>query len=61
MIPHRADEPQVHVCANESWRGLVTFGVGTGQPVYNITPDHAEELAAELVAAAAEARAGGAP
>lgn len=57
MIPHRADEPQVHVCANESWRGLVTVAIGT-QASYNITPERAEELAAELVAAAAEARAG---
>lgn len=48
MIPHRPDEPQVHVCANESWAGLVTVAIGT-QASYNITPERAEELAAELV------------
>lgn len=48
MIPHRPDEPQVNIHPNESWCGLVAFGVGTGQPVYNITPERAEELAAEL-------------
>ncbi|HPY26430.1 MAG TPA: hypothetical protein PLK19_19180 [Mycobacterium sp.] len=53
------DEPQVHIYANESHRGLVHIGIGTGQPAYNITSARAEELAAELVAAAAVARSGG--
>lgn len=55
----RPDEPQVQIYANESWRGLVHIGIGTGQPTYNITAGRAEELAAELVAAAAVARSGG--
>jgi len=57
VILHRPDAPQFHVHPNEAWSGLVAFGVGT-QASYNITPERAEELAAELVAAAAEARAG---
>lgn len=56
---HPADEPQFHIYANESHRGLLHIGIGTGQPAYNITPERAEELAAELVAAAAVARSGG--
>lgn len=31
------DEPQVHIYANESHRGFVYIGIGTGQPAYNIT------------------------
>jgi hypothetical protein len=58
-MKHRADTPEISVCANASWHGLVHIGVGTGMPAYNITPERAEDIAADLVAAAAAARAAG--
>lgn len=51
-----ADQPQVHVAANSSHPGLVVIAVGTGRDSYNITPERADELAAQLTAAAGAAR-----
>lgn len=49
------DEPQFNVAANVSWPGRVHFSIGTGRDGYNISPERAEELARQLLAAAAAA------
>lgn len=61
-IAHRqpADNPQFIVCPNASRPGLVHLSIGTGRDGYNTTPELAEELADDLLAAAAAARKAGA-
>lgn len=54
-----ADEPQFNVCPNASRHGLVHFNIGTARDGFNITPELAEHLADELLAAAAAARRAG--
>lgn len=54
----KTDYPSVTICRNASQPHLVHFSVGTGQGGYNVTPAFAEEMAAALVDAAAEARGG---
>lgn len=53
------DEPNFEVFENLSRRGLVYVGIGTGTDGFNVTPDTADELAAQLIGAAASARAAG--
>jgi hypothetical protein len=53
------DEPQFNIGENRSRPGLVTVAVGSGQHIYNVTPERADELAAQLAEAADAARAAG--
>ncbi|KWX19726.1 hypothetical protein AFM11_34350 [Mycolicibacterium wolinskyi] len=50
------DEPQFNVCPNASRPGLVHFSIGSGRDLFAITPELAEHLADELLAAAGAAR-----
>lgn len=54
-----AVEPQFNVCPNASRSGLVLIAIGTGTDPYSITPELAEALADDLLAAAAAARGAG--
>lgn len=54
-----ADAPQFIVCPNASRPGLVHFSIGTGRDGYNVTPEVAESLADDLLAAAHAARQAG--
>lgn len=56
MTPKPANEPQFIVAPNTSRPGLVVIAIGSGTDPHNITPDLAEALADELLAAAAAAR-----
>jgi hypothetical protein len=51
--------PQFNVAPNASRPGLVVVAIGSGTDPYNITPDRAEHLADDLLAAAAAARRAG--
>lgn len=53
------DEPQLNICPNHSRPGLVTIGIGSGQHSYSVMPELAEEIAANLSAAAERARHAG--
>lgn len=54
-----ADEPQFTIAPNAGRPGLVLVAIGTGMGRgYSITPERAEQLAAELVDAARSARGG---
>lgn len=50
------DQPAVHVAANASRPGLVLVAIGSGTDPYSITPEHADDLAGQLAAAAEAAR-----
>ncbi len=52
MITKQADNPHVTFCQNASHPHLVHISIGTGMDSYSITPERAEELAGELIAAA---------
>lgn len=58
MIP-AADAPQFNVCPNGSRPGLVVVAIGTGTDPLSVTPQVAEALADDLLAAAAAARRAG--
>lgn len=52
----RAVEPQFNVAPNYGRPGLVSIAVGTAMEPHSITPETAEALADDLLAAAAAAR-----
>lgn len=61
MSGPRTVAPQFNVAPNHGRPGLVLFAIGTGADCHHITPELAEALADDLIAAAASARrAGGA-
>lgn len=54
-----ADSPQFIVCPNASRAGLVLIAIGTAADPYSVTPEVAESLADDLLAAAHAARQAG--